>query len=386
MEISRRTIVTAAVGGAGLIIGQNAVATSKTPLAAKPAPQPLNGKWSGEGFPVTEHVLKTERHTTFYLACGASDAPLIIFVHGWPELSHSWRHQLPVFAALGFRAIAPDMRGYGRSTVHPNKTDYRLEENATDMLELLKGLGRDKAIWVGHDWGSPVVWAIASHWPERCHAVANLCVPYMPNDLSVISFVDRSIYPADKYPVGQWDYFLFYQENFEKARADFEGNVAATVKLLFRKGNPAGQGKPAFTASVRANGGWFGGAPAAPDLPRDPDVLTESDVDTYTESLTRNGFTGPNSWYMNSEANVAFNKKSVDGGRINVPVLFLHAEYDYTCQTATGSLADPMRASCPDLTVMVVKTGHWMAQENPVVVNKALAAWISAKLPAVWRG
>src|SRR5271154_7429690 len=70
-------------------------------------------------YPITEHVTKADGHTTFYLACGAKDAPLIIFVHGWPELSISWRHQLPAFAALGFRAIAPDMRGYGRSTIHP---------------------------------------------------------------------------------------------------------------------------------------------------------------------------------------------------------------------------------------------------------------------------
>jgi hypothetical protein len=68
--------------------------------------QRLNGSWTGNGFPLTEHVLETPRHTTFYLACGASEAPLVIFVHGWPELSHSWRHQLPVFAALGFPTCA----------------------------------------------------------------------------------------------------------------------------------------------------------------------------------------------------------------------------------------------------------------------------------------
>jgi pimeloyl-ACP methyl ester carboxylesterase len=65
-------------------------------------------------FPVTEHIAKSARHTTFYLACGGAHRPVIIFVHGWPELSMSWRHQLPCFASLGFRAIAPDMRGYGR--------------------------------------------------------------------------------------------------------------------------------------------------------------------------------------------------------------------------------------------------------------------------------
>ncbi len=66
-------------------------------------------------FPVVENILKTDRHKTFYLACGVEDAPLMIFVHGWPELAISWRHQLPCFADLGFRAVAPDMRGYGRS-------------------------------------------------------------------------------------------------------------------------------------------------------------------------------------------------------------------------------------------------------------------------------
>ncbi len=82
-------------------------------------------------FPVTEHVAKSARHTSFYLACGAEDAPPIIFIHGWPELSISWRHQLPVFAALGFRAIAPDMRGYGRSSVYPRHEDYALEQYAS---------------------------------------------------------------------------------------------------------------------------------------------------------------------------------------------------------------------------------------------------------------
>jgi pimeloyl-ACP methyl ester carboxylesterase len=128
-------------------------------------------------FPVTDNVVKTERHTTFYLACGAQDAPLMIFVHGWPELSVSWRHQLPCFASLGFRAIAPDMRGYGRSSVYQRHEDYALEHAVQDMLELLDALGREKAVWVGHDWGSPVVWSMASHHPDRCFGVANLCVP-----------------------------------------------------------------------------------------------------------------------------------------------------------------------------------------------------------------
>src|SRR5579871_7037981 len=98
---------------------------------------------------ITEHVARNGRHTSFYLACGPEDGPLIVFVHGWPELSISWRHQLPVFGALGFRAIAPDMRGYGRSSVYPRHADYALVHAVHDMLDLLDKLGREQAIWVG---------------------------------------------------------------------------------------------------------------------------------------------------------------------------------------------------------------------------------------------
>ena len=78
--------------------------------------------------PVLERVTRSARHTTFYLACGPEGGTPIIFVHGWPELSISWRHQLPVFAGLGFRAIAPDMRGYGRSSVYSRHEDYCQQE------------------------------------------------------------------------------------------------------------------------------------------------------------------------------------------------------------------------------------------------------------------
>jgi pimeloyl-ACP methyl ester carboxylesterase len=163
-------------------------------------------------FPVTEHIAKSTRHTTFYLACGGTHRPVILFVHGWPELSISWRHQLPCFASLGFRAIAPDMRGYGRSSIYHTYAEYALEPIIQDMLDLLDALGQDKAVWVGHDWGSPVVWSLASHHPDRCHAVANLCVPYFATGFTpatLLPWVDRTVYSEAEFPAGQWDYQLF---------------------------------------------------------------------------------------------------------------------------------------------------------------------------------
>ena len=340
-------------------------------------------------FPITEHVVKSDRHTSFYLACGAEDAPVIAFVHGWPELSLSWRHQLPCFAALGFRAIAPDMRGYGRSTVHPRQEDYAQSAIVQDMIELLDGLGRERAVWVGHDWGSPVVWNIAAHHPERCHGVANLCVPYFAAGFAIDNFiplVDRTLYPEAEYPAGQWEYMRFYEENFDTAHTAFEANVRNTVKILFRKGSPAGRGQPSRTALVRRQGGWFGGSGPAPDVPLDTDVLTEQDASQYVAALERNGFAGPDSWYMNHARNAEFAKSAKDGGRLTMPVLFLHATYDYTCDTTGSRLAEPMRHDCSNLTEVVVESGHWMAQEKPTSVNAALAKFLASKLSDIWPG
>ena len=109
------------------------------------------------------------------------------------------------------------------------------------MIELLDVIGAEKAVWVGHDWGSPVVWSIAQHHPQRCHGVTNLCVPYIPEGFaaeSIIPLADRRVYPEDRFPAAQWDYQLFYRENFAAACAGFESNVRATVRTLFRAGDP----------------------------------------------------------------------------------------------------------------------------------------------------
>lgn len=339
--------------------------------------------------PVREHVVRSARHTTFYLSCGAEAGTPVIFVHGWPELAISWRHQLPVFAGLGFRAIAPDMRGYGRSRVHPRHEDYCQEEIVADMIELLDALGAEKAVWVGHDWGAPVVWSIAQQYPERCHGIASLCVPYFPEGFaveSVVPLADRAIYPEDRFPAAQWDYQLFYRENFEAASAAFEADTRATIRSLFRAGDPEGKGQPALTAQVRERGGWFGPGQPAPAVPRDERVLSEVDESHYVAALEATGFFGADSWYMNGAANAAYAARARANWRLAMPVLFLHGAYDYVCETVDLRLADPMRAYTANLTEAVVASGHWMAQEQPDRVNAELARWLAVQLPGLWSG
>lgn len=333
--------------------------------------------------PITAHECVTARHTTRYLSAELPDGPLIVFVHGWPELAISWRHLIECFAALGFHVVAPDMRGYGGSTVHTQKAAYSMAEISQDMVELLAHLGRDKAIWVGHDWGSPVVWSMASHHADKCLGVASLCVPYMPRGFtlaSLVPLVDRNIYPEDVYPAGQWDYQVYYQERFDDARAALEADILRTVKALMRSGAPEGRGKPYRTAMMRGDGGWFGGAGIAPDLPHDPAVVTEEALAEYVERLATNGFFGPDAWYANMDANTAFAATAPADGRLAMPVLFLHAAYDWICETLDSQLAAPMRLACSNLSEAVVESGHWMQQEKPERVNACLAAWIDRRI------
>ena len=336
---------------------------------------------------VTEFVVRTGDHQTFYLAAGPVDGPLIIFVHGWPELAISWRHQLPCFAALGYRAIAPDMRGYGRSTVHEQHEDYALELIVADMIGLLDALGAEKAVWVGHDWGAPVVCSIASHHPDRCHGVANLCVPYYSLERGLeplLGLIDRAVYPEDEFPLGQWEYQGFYEENFAAAIAPFDADPMKAIKALFRSGDPNGKSKPSRRTNAVRDGGWFRGAAEPPDVARDPGVISEADLAAYAAALGRNGFFGPSSYYMNHRANAAYADRAVNDGVLDMPTLFIAAEYDFTCECVTSRLAEPMRDHCRNLTTRVVQAGHWVAQEKLVEVNAALAHWLATSLSDSW--
>ncbi len=109
--------------------------------------------------------------------------------------------------------------------------------------------------------------------------------------------------------------------------------------------------------------------------------MTEADLHTYAEALTRNGFFGPDSFYMNHEANEVYADKFVNDGWLEMPVLFLAAQYDYVCESITSRLAEPMREYCKMLDEVVVNSGHWMAQERPADVNFALIRWLANRFP-----
>ena len=216
----------------------------------------------------------------------------VLLCHGFPESWYSWRHQLSALAAAGFHAIAPDMRGYGRSDRPEAIEQYTLLHLVGDMVGLLDALGIDQAAIAGHDWGAPVAWHAALLRPDRFRGVIGLSVPYRPRT----SVVPTSVMP-------QRDDAVFYQLYFQTpgvAEAEFERDVRATLtKILYAASGDAprlpgaGGGE---VAMVSRDGGFLTRMPVPDILPA---WLSKADLDFYVGEFTRTGFRGGLNWYRN---------------------------------------------------------------------------------------
>ena len=306
----------------------------------------------------------------------------MMFLHGWPEISLVWRAQMEAFAAEGWHCVAPDLRGFGGSS-KPMATDaYTNEQVVADMTELHDHLGGEPAIWVGHDWGSCTVGALVAHESKRSRGVVLVSVPYFPdaNALpTLVPLVDRTIYPADQYPDGQWDYYRYYTTHFKAAVADLDANIESSLASIFKPGDPAVMAKPASAASVTRNGGRFGTAHRAPATQPDPALWQPADFAVLVKSFESQGFRPACSWYLNDEANIAYARKAPNGGRLSQPVLFLNGELDQINSTNGNHMGDPMHATCPDLTVTNLRGAHWLSLECKVELTTAIRIWLRTK-------
>ena len=331
---------------------------------------------------LTAKTFSSAGHTTRYWEAGPADGPLMIFAHGWPEIGLMWRAQLEAFAAEGWHCVAPDMRGYGGSSVPTALEAYALKEIVTDMVELHDHLGAGPAIWVGHDLGSPVVGALAAHHPARCRGVVLVSVPYSPDAFalpSLVPLVDRDLYPTSQYPDGPWDYYRFYTTHFDQTVSDFDADIPNTLAAIYRPGNPVGIGKVYRSAMVTANGGWFGAAHHAPAVQPDPTLWPAADFDALVGAFRSHGFRSANIWYLNDTANLAYAHTAPDSGHLHQPVLFVNGDWDALCDISQSRLGDPMRSTCPDLTVANLPAGHWLPLERKAELTDTIRSWLKTK-------
>ncbi|MGL4264609.1 MAG: alpha/beta fold hydrolase [Afipia sp.] len=286
--------------------------------------------------------------------------PLVLLCHGWPELSHSWRHQLPAIAAAGFHVVAPDMRGFGRTSAPQNIDAYSIFDMVGDMVALVAALGETKAIIIGHDWGAPVAWHAALFRPDIFTAVGGLSVapPWRGRERPLDALAKSGV-------------TNFYWQYFQKpgaAEAEFERDVDYTMRAV-----TFGVDGSLFLK----DGQGFLGDPA---IPRPlPAWASEQDHAHVVETYRRTGFRGGLNWYRNIDRNWELTAPW-HGAKIYQPSIFIAGAND---SVVTGILGGKrvteMDRVLPNLRrkLIIEGAGHWIQQERPDEVNAALVEFLS---------
>jgi pimeloyl-ACP methyl ester carboxylesterase len=294
--------------------------------------------------------------------CGAG--PLVLMCHGWPELWYSWRHQLKALGEAGFHAVAPDMRGFGRTSAPAGMSAYTILHNVGDMVALAAALAAKRTLIVGHDWGAPVAWHCALLRPDLFPAVAAMSVPHRRRGAMPPLEVLRKAGKADYY-------YLYFQE--QAAEDEFARDARYTIARVLYIGSgetPRGDKMSMYVDRAR---GFLGAARGA--APRPP-WLTEADLDVFATEYQRTGFRGGLNWYRNLDRNWELTAPWQDA-KITQPALFIAGSNDAVITGSMGQRAlDELETVVPNVRKIVLEgAGHWIQQERPDEVNAALISF-----------
>ncbi|HVA71005.1 MAG TPA: alpha/beta hydrolase [Acidimicrobiales bacterium] len=296
----------------------------------------------------------------------AGEGPLVVLLHGFPELWYSYRHQLEALADAGYHAVAPDQRGYGRSEAPEEIGRYSLLHLAGDVVGLIAALGEGRCVVVGHDWGSPVASTVGLFRPDLVKGVALLSVPYVPRgDMDMLSGLTARLGPDN--------YQLFFQEP-GVAEAALGADVRATMISTL-----VGLSVGAFSVSTLGGGESIASSPGASDAAL-PKWLTEEDVDYFTGEFQRTGFRGGLNWYRNSLANWEL-MAPWHHAPLLAPSLYVGGDKDPVVNWPgfREFIAVLGETTMPNLTKSVILEGcgHWTQQERPDEVNGLLLEFLA---------
>jgi pimeloyl-ACP methyl ester carboxylesterase len=297
---------------------------------------------------------------------GDEGAPLVLLCHGFPELGYSWRHQLPALAAAGYRAVAPDQRGYGGTSRPEAIEDYDIVHLTDDLLALLDHLGEEQAVVVGHDWGSMVLSHLVLRAPERVRAAMWMSVPFIPRAPAPPVAIMKQLF------TDTWFYMLYFQEP-GVADADLGADPRKTMRRFLHTAS-AEAPMEQLTGLVSARDGrGFVDRLVDPEQPSA--WLSPEELDVYVAAFERSGFTGGVNWYRNLDRNWSLTADQ-DGGRVTMPAAFVGGKAD---PVLLMSPPDGMTAWCDEFRgiTLVEGAGHWVQQERPTEVNEALLTFLS---------
>jgi len=299
-----------------------------------------------------------------YVEAGAG--PLVLLCHGFPECWYSWRHQLEAVAAAGYRAVAPNQRGYGHTSAPYSIDAYNLCHLAGDMVALIRHLDAGPAVIVGHDWGAPVAWTSALLRPDLFPSVVLMSVPYLSRLWGGGKPTDgmRRMCGGDK---------MFYQLYFQEpglAEPELEADPRDFLRriLVGASGDRPRSPQPIgllYDRGLR----WLDTLPAVETLPA---WVTEADVDIFAEQFRSTGFRGPLNWYRNLDRNAEL-LSFLAGRTVDQPSLFIAGERDGVLKMYPKDV-ELLESTMPRLRkkVIIPGAGHWIQQERPAEVNALL--------------
>jgi pimeloyl-ACP methyl ester carboxylesterase len=301
------------------------------------------------------------------------EGPLVMLVHGYPETSYSWRHQLPALAAAGYKAAAIDVRGYGRSACPLAIGDYRLVRHVYDNVGVAEALGASEAVVIGHDWGSPIAWTSALLRPDLFNALALLSVPYTPPSVEPPTKVFKALFGEDA------EFYMIYFQEPGRAEAEAEADVRRWLSGFYYG---AGYGAPAEAVGFAVVPKGERMVDRLPVPPEDSmPWLTEADLDVYVAEFERTGFAGGFNRYRCLDLDWA-DLAAFRGQPVRVPTLFIGGDHDGPTMWGADAIARFPR-TVPDLrgSDILENCGHWVQQEKPEEVNGLLLEFLAEVRP-----
>lgn len=334
-----------------------------------------------------------------HLRLAGSSGPVVLLCHGFPESWYSWRHQLGTLATAGYRAVAIDMPGYGRSSKPADPNAYSVSELVATCAGVVNALGEKTAVIVGHDLGSPVAWTAAWTRPDVFRAVVGMSVPFGARGLGCLpgspfgelrpSQAGARIAGPDR---------MFYHEYFalhadaaaREAERDMRSWLTAALYSL-----SADRPLPPELAGVdltrlppdmlllfvraamsvpRAEG-----TSQVLELPEQlPAWLEQNDLNYCVAELEHGGLVGPLNYYKAFDLDWE-RLEPLQGKPVTVPALFIGGDRDIVTIWSQEAISRA-NEKINDLrgSIIIPNCGHWIQQEQPEAVNKALLDFLQS--------
>mmetsp|Transcript_134722 Transcript_134722/g.418709 ORF Transcript_134722/g.418709 Transcript_134722/m.418709 type:complete len:368 (-) Transcript_134722:60-1163(-) len=348
-------------------------------MAGSEAPLGDPAAW---GVTLHEAKLNGVRQRWADTASGEADRarPVVLFLHGFPELWFSWRHQLKAVHAAGYRGIAPDMRGYGGTEAPAHMAVYNVYALAGDMLALLQHLGVSSAALVGHDHGAQLGWRLALMHPDIFVCYTAMSVPYPPRGPMAPVEGMRKFFGDERKPESDPNFFYILHHQLATAADDYATDTRAALLAMYAPGGESEAGPPPVTSGKlfvdgRAEPIWK----RLPQPTQLPPWISQAEFDYFVGEFARTGWNGGLNWYRVMDVDWQATPQ-LQGAKVKQPVAFIAGSADGVVMMSGGKkVADKgLRKNCEqlDFVKFIDGAGHWIQQERPQEVSAALLEFL----------